>query len=142
MVSANIVSRFSGTPPVAGENRHISDTPLYAPAELLELLGRQGCDGITQWTRDCIRDMQKWSLSLDDALELIELAVKRGRFLGAEWCHQKPGGPWAACDAYSLTRLEWIDHAHREMNVEYYVKFAIGKTGQILLLVSCHPSGS
>ncbi|PLY15334.1 MAG: hypothetical protein C0631_07640 [Sedimenticola sp.] len=69
----------------------------------------------------------------------MEIAVQSGRFRGAEWCVQHPNGPWAACDAYSFVRREWLAHAHREMSMEYYIKFAIAKTGKLLLVVSCHP---
>jgi len=36
--------------------------------------------------------------------------------------------------------VEWVATASKEMGVEYFVKFAVGKTGQLLLLVSCHLS--
>ena len=83
---------------------------------------------------------KKLGFGEDDLPGLIKLAVNRGRFIGAEWCQQNPDGPWAACDSYSVIRREWIDAAYKEMDMEYYIKFAIGKSGRILLLVSCHPS--
>ena len=55
------------------------------------------------------------------------------------WRHPyKPSGPWAACDAYQLWHNEWVQAAYKEMCFEYYIKFAIGKSGKLLLLVSCH----
>ena len=47
-------------------------------------------------------------------------------------------GPWAACDAYVLVRTEHLPHLRKDMECEYYIKFAIGKTGTVLLLASCH----
>jgi len=60
------------------------------------------------------------------------------RFLGAQWCVQRANGPWAACDAYSLVRREQISHAHQVMDIAYYIKLAMAKTGKRLLVVSCH----
>ena len=33
---------------------------------------------------------------------------------------------------------EWIEAAYKSFEVEYYVKFAVGKSGHVLLIVSCH----
>ena len=127
-------------PPPADEvvDRKIDGGPLYAAADVRVLLAR-GENAITAWTRKCVVDLEKLALDLSDALVLIEDALDQGRYHSSEWCAQKPNGPWAACDAYVLRRSEWISAAHKEMQVEYYIKFAIGKTGKLLLLVSCHP---
>lgn len=71
---------------------------------------------------------------------LGKLLITQGQYVNSQWCVQKPTGPWAACDGYRLFRDEWVEYAHKEMRYEYYVKFAIGKTGKLLLLVSCHLS--
>ena len=44
----------------------------------------------------------------------------------------------AACDAYSIRRLEVIPATSKAMPVGYFLKFAIGKTGCLVLMVSCH----
>ncbi len=143
MVTTRIVSRFSGPPsPDAAPGRKIGGGPLYPKDEVLELLATRGAAAVHAWSRDCIRDVQKLELDADDLAGLIREAVCSGRFRGAEWCVQKPDGPWAACDAYSLRRSEWVEAAGKAMPCDYYVKFAIGKTGLLLLLASCHLSGS
>lgn len=140
MVNKTIVSRFTGDLPLdEGACRQIAGGPLYPAGEVLTLLAESGAQAVRAWTNKCQKDMQKWSLDTDDLCELMELAVRSGRFRGAEWCVQRPNGPWAACDAYSLVRREWIAYARREMDMEYYIKFAIAKTGRLLLVVSCHP---
>lgn len=140
MVNTRIVSRYTGALPVGkDDSRNIAGGPLYSAEEVLGLFENRGNGSITPWTQKCIKDIQKLELDGDDLLELIGIAVRSSRFLGSEWCQQKPGGPWAACDAYSVMRREWIPNARKEMDIEYYIKFAIGKTGQIILLVSCHP---
>lgn len=142
MVSNMIVSRFLGPPPPPGSNgpRKISGGPLYPATEVLSLLDRLGSSTLRVWTTKCGDDLQKLSLSLDDAVELLAIALSNRKFIGAEWCIQKPNGPWAACDAYSVVRREWISSARKDMDIEYYIKYAISKAGAILLLVSCHPS--
>jgi hypothetical protein len=139
MVRKINVSRHSGTPPQReGEDRKIAGGPLYPPDEVLALLAN-GAVTLRPWTNGCIKDMQKWGFDIQDALELMQQAVSQGQFLGAEWCEQKPSGPWAACDAYRFQRLEWIAYARKDFRVEYYIKFAIAKTGLLVLMVSCHP---
>lgn len=141
MVNNVNISRYSCRPPdSANDSREISGGPLYQPADILAILGENGCNSLIPWTRKCINDMQKYALDSDDADEFIRIGMRNGHFLGSEWCEQKPNGPWAACDAYRVFRREWIKAADKEMDVEYYIKFAIGKTGLILLLVSCHLS--
>lgn len=119
-------------------DRKIIGMPLYSQAEVLALLNEQGSECIIAWTRKCKNDLQKYTLDSEDVLELVKLCFQGGRFLSSEWCRQSPDGCWAACDAYIVCIKQWIPSAHKDMNVEYYVKFAISKTGKVLLLVSCH----
>lgn len=140
MVNTTIISRYIGELPLnGGGSRKISGGPLYPADEVLALLSASGSSAVNAWTDKCVRDIQKWALDADDLCELMTIALRSGRFRGAEWCVQRPNGPWAACDAYSLMRQEWMPHAHREMDMEYYIKFAIAKTGKVLLVISCHP---
>lgn len=139
MVNDKVVSRFTGVP-TRGNGGIIQKTPLYPAEEILRLLEERGTQAVTFWTRDCAKDVQNLALDHDGVIELIKEAVSAGRFLNAQWCQQKPGGPWAACDAYSVTRKEWIDAAFKFFDIQYYVKFALSKSGRLLLLVSCHAS--
>ncbi|QTQ33515.1 Uncharacterized protein pbN1_35290 [Aromatoleum bremense] len=41
-----------------------------------------------------------------------------------------------------MTRLEWHHAAHKELRITYYLKFAISKTGSMLLSISNHPEGA
>jgi len=139
MVNDIVVSRFIGTP--TRENGGIIQRePLYPADEVLDLLDRRSIGAITLWTNDCQKDVQNLELDHDGVLKLVRLAVSDGRFLNAQWCQQKPDGPWAACDAYRVTRSEWIDSAFKFLDIQYYVKFALNKSGKLLLLVSCHTS--
>ena len=139
MVNTTIVSRFAGPPPPNEQNRRIPSGPLYPPEEVLELLRTISEDDVIAWTEKCARDMQTWTLGPEDLKELLSIAVTRGRFRNSEWCVQQPYGPWAACDAYSLSRSEYIQKAYKEMDIKYYLKFAIARTGVVMLVISCHP---
>lgn len=134
-----IVSRYTGPLPAGGADRIMPGGPLYPAEEVLKLL-KAGGGTVRVWTRKCVADVQQLALDPDDLVVLLSEAVARGRFTGSEWCQQKPSGPWAACDAYALTRCEWVQAARKELAFDYYLKYAIGKTGAILLLVSCHLS--
>lgn len=142
MVNTRIVSRYADNPP-ADENADLAipGGPLYPASEVQTLLAQGGGQAISAWTRKSKNDLQKYSLDLEQVCTLLEEALRNGRYKGAQWCVQRPDGPWAACDAYQLVRDEWIENAHKFMRMEYYIKFALSKTGQVLLLVSCHLSG-
>lgn len=139
MVSDMIVSRYSSTLPASTTERKIPGGPLYSAEEVVEVL-ESGSDVVRTWTQKCTADVQNLALDAEDLAALVIKAVRHGHFKGSEWCQQKPSGPWAACDAYALTCREWFEAARKEFTLDYYFKFAIGKTGAILLLVSCHLS--
>ncbi len=139
MVNTTICSRFTGPPPPDKHKRAIPNGPLYPQAEVLKLLDTLSEDDVIAWTEKCVADLQKWSLDSSDLVELVRIAVTRGRFRGSEWCVQKAKGPWAACDSYTLIRREFIENAHKDMDTEYYLKFAISRTGVVMLVISCHP---
>lgn len=131
------VSAYRGEPPQSGSDRKISGGPLYSRADVEAAL-QNGEPAIVAWTRKCINDLQSLSLDASDLITLIKTAIDQGVFKGSEWCEQKPSGPWAACDAYRLLRREWVEGMNKEVDMSYYIKFAIGKTGALLLIVSCH----
>ncbi|MGI2137920.1 hypothetical protein [Shewanella baltica] len=140
MVSSSIASQYSGALPTSEKNRKIvgQTKPLYSKEDILNILSSSS---VVAWSRGCIEDMQKWEFDQDDIDILTATAVECGKYLGSEWCQPKPEGPWAACDAYRLIRTEWNQHAFKEIDCVYYIKVAIGKTGRIILLASCHPDG-
>ncbi len=135
------VSAYEGPPPseVGNGKVYISGGPLYPVNDVLALLDAGESFAIL-WTRQCKSDVQQLAYEIGDVQRLVKQAVTQGQYRNSEWCVQKPTGPWAACDGYRLFQDEWAEYAHKEMRYEYYVKFAIGKTGKLLLLVSCHLS--
>lgn len=92
---------------------------------------------LTLWTRKCQQDVHKlFDSDLERVAELIQ-ALRKDGYIDSEWCENGKGA-WAACDAYRIQRLETLLTTGKSVTVEYFVKFAVGKTGQVMLLVSCH----
>ena len=133
------ISLYRGTSPPDtedGDGRKISDGPLYAPATINSIASN---NKFQFWSNGAITDQRKWMLTVEYAAYLVQEAMKHGKFRNSEWCLAKPGGPWAACDVYLVTVKEWIKASNKEMAITYYLKFAISKTGQMLLSASNHP---
>lgn len=136
MVSRTNVSRYAGAPPEHGDHdRTIAGGPLYSTADVLAALQDKG---LVLWTQRSIRKAQELGLDADDVADLLRSALQQGRYKNSEWCQQKPDGLWAASDVYLLTRHEWNDRAFRELPAHYYLKFALAKSGRLVLTVSCH----
>ena len=137
MVSSIILSRYrDGLDPNFVGRQKIAGGPLYSVEEVLPLLKTES---IIAWTNKCIKDLQYWSLDTENIAELIKLAVMKGRYKGSQWCQQKPNGAWAACDAYTVIEERWNEHTKQYQDTEFYLKFAIGKLGNVILTISCHP---
>lgn len=133
-----IVSQYSGSGvPGPGAPRPIAGGPLYPIAEVLSLLLTAE---IRPVTRKCTEDVQKLSLGDDDLKDLLTSALRTGRYKASEWCSVGNGNSWAACDSYTVTRSEWNEHAHKELQFCYYIKFCIGKLGSVIMMISCHTS--
>lgn len=126
---------MAGAPEVA---RKIANGPLYPRAQVEAILAK-GAMTVVLWTEDCNSDVVvKLGWETSDVVALVKHALSTGRFKGSEWCDQRPSGPVAACDAYSVKNIEWNQAAKKDLPVEYYVKFAISKPGTHLLVASCH----
>lgn len=119
---------FSGTP------SKIRGGPLYK--NVIAQLNSASVKGITDL---CNKDIANLGKDEDSLKSAIKLALSQGRFIGSEWCQVNNNNVWAACDAYSFIEKVWVEAAYKEMDCEFYLKFCIGKTGAILLIVSFHP---
>lgn len=133
MVNFIIVSEYSGGP-APGDRVKIGGGPLYSLVRVQGLVSKSG--GLLLWTRKCSRDVANLVWDADDVAELIQ-SLTTSDYKDSEWCDNGKGA-WAACDAYTIRRREWVEAARKEMTVEYFLKFAIGKTGALVLMVSCH----
>ena len=138
MVRIIVLSEYSSDPPdgsgrvkIATEGGH----PLYSLERVQALVKDE--QRLSLWTRKCQQDVHKlFDSDLECVAELIQ-ALRKDGYIDSEWCENGKGA-WAACDAYRIRRLETIPVTGKTMTVEYFVKFAVSKTGQLVLLVSCH----
>ncbi|MBL8399538.1 MAG: hypothetical protein JNL00_00575 [Candidatus Accumulibacter sp.] len=93
-------------------------------------------DAVKLWTGKCRRDVANLTLDAADVGALLQELTERD-YRDSEWCDNGKGA-WAACDAYNLRRNEYVETAGKTFRMEYFLKFALSKTGKLVLMVSCH----
>ncbi len=136
MVTFYIVSEYSSDLPLVGSSLKIAGGPLYDLSRVQQLAVALG--GIRFWTRKSEFDATELGLDVEDVAQWRQ-ELKPQNFRNSEWCTDGTRA-WAACDAYVLRRSEWIAASRKHMQVDYFLKFALVKTGALVLMVSCHTS--
>lgn len=134
MVTFYIISEYSLTSPTVGGGKKIPGGPLYDLGRVMSIIS--GGTGLQLWTKDCVKDVGQLGWDHSDVISLI-LKLRAADYIDSAWCENGKGA-WAACDAYSICVMEWIQAVNREMRIEYFVKFAINKLGTMVLTISCH----
>lgn len=136
MVVKTILSEYSLHPPEqAGRVKIDTVAPLYDLARVQALAADE--NQLFLWTAKCRRDvLNLFDSDLGLVAELLQ-GLRPSDYRDSEWCENGKGA-LAACDAYGIRRRETIPATGQTLTVDYYVKFAIGKTGRLVLLVSCH----
>lgn len=135
MVNFYVISEYSSTSPITGGGEKILGGPLY-DLERIQTIAHDET-GVKLFTRDCVADVGKFfGGDVEEVAGLIQL-VRKTDYIDSEWCDNGKGA-WAACDAYSVRRKEWVPTAQKEMLMEYFLKFAINKLGTLVLTFSCH----
>ncbi|MCP4701745.1 MAG: type II toxin-antitoxin system MqsR family toxin [Gammaproteobacteria bacterium] len=130
-------SRYPGLPPQQLDgNRKITGGPLY-PLEEAQDIARKA-DAVELWTKKCVNDAKNLGLDSQDVGALLQ-KLQKCNYRNSEWCENGKGG-WVACDAYALICNERIENTDKIFRMEYFFKFAIGKSGALLLIVSFHLS--
>ena len=135
MVNKFIVSEYSSGLPSESGRVKIAGGPLYDLARVQAIVEDETRH--FTWTEKCRKDVFK--LFDDDLEEVAGLirCLKGSDYIDSEWCENGKNA-MAACDAYSCRRMEVIAATGKTMSVGYFLKFAIGKAGNLMLLVSCH----
>ena len=139
MVTFSIISEYSQDPPTqTGLRVKIAlGRPLYELARVQALA--EDVHRIKAVTQKCLQDVEKlFAGEYDDVASLI-CALRPNDYRDSEWCESGRASV-AACDAYVVQRVEVAPGSGQSVAVMYYLKFAIGKTGQLVLMVSCHLS--
>jgi hypothetical protein len=111
--------------------------PLYDLQRVWALA--QDEDKVQALTRNCRRDVDKFFDGDYAQVAALIRAAKAEDYIDSEWC-ENGGGGIAACDAYSVRRAEVVHATGKLVRFEYFLKFAIGKAGNLVLVVSCHTS--
>lgn len=139
MVKIFVLSEYSTSAPTQlGVGRiKIEGGPLYDLARVKQLVGDPDC--INLFTRMCIGEVHKLFDSDTEKVAALIQALDSRDYIDSEWCENGKSGV-AACDAYRIRRSEVISATSKLTMVEYFLKFAVGKTGKLVLLVSCHLS--
>ena len=128
-----IISAYAG-PPAPGGKVKIFPGPLYSLERVKALAAEQ--EALILWTQKCRRDIQNLHWDVTEVSDLL-LGLSSRNYIDSEWCENGKQA-WAACDAYLTQRKEWVERMRKQVSMSFFVKFAIGKTGKVVLLVSCH----
>lgn len=132
-----VLSKYGESPPVDGStNRKIqTKEPLNPVDEVLSILN----DSLPKtMTRKSIADLQRMRFDEEELRELIIYAANYGHYRDSEWCEFSDKSPWFACDSYEVKRREYIENANKYLDVCYFLKFCIHKSGNIICTFSCH----
>lgn len=137
MVKIVVVSEYSSNPPEAlGTGRiKIGGGPRYDLTRVQTLVKDE--HQLMAWTEKCRKDVRKWFD--DDFQRVADLigCLKASDYIDSEWCENGKGAI-AACDAYSVRRAETAPATGQTLQMEYFLKFAVSRTGKLMLIVSCH----
>ena len=137
MVTFNILSEYSQDPPTEFGRFKISIGPLYELARVQSLVEDE--NRLKAWTKKCRNDVDKhFDGDYEEVAKLIQ-CIKARDYLDSEWCENGSGGI-AACDVYAVRQTEVVAATGKRETFEYFLKFAIGKAGNLVLVVSCHTS--
>lgn len=136
MVIFTNLSAYNGVPPADGEDRKIAGGPLYELARIKVLTELPGA--LNLWTAKARRDVANLAMAPADVGGMIRQLTERD-YRDSEWCDNGKGS-CAACDAYALTRDEYVERAGKSYRMVYFLKFAESRTGKLVLMASCHTS--
>lgn len=137
MVTFNVLSEYSQDPPTKFGRFKISNGPLYDLARVQSLVEDE--NRLKAWTKKCRNDVDKYfDGDYEEVAKLIQ-GIKARDYIDSEWC-ENGGGSIAACDAYTVRRQEEMPGTGKLTTFDYFLKFAISKTGTLVLAVSCHTS--
>jgi hypothetical protein len=135
MVIFIVDSEYSQSPPTEYGRFKVAGGPLYDLARVQALL--QDESKLVAWTKKCRDDVFKYfSGDYSEVADLIGL-LRPQDYVDSEWC-ENGKGRIAACDAYTVRRVEQMPVTGKRETMEYFLKFGIGKTGHLVLVVSCH----
>lgn len=135
MMVRSVVSEYCDAPPIEGVLKIAG--PLYDLSRVKALAS--SVQALTILTRKCRRDVANLFGSNHQDLADLICSLSQSDYHASEWC-EVSSKSLAACDAYKVKRREYDSRTDQAVSINYYVKFAIGRGGKLLLLVSTHLS--
>ena len=135
MVTFIVDSEYSQAPPSGFGRFKIGAGPLYDLTRVQALIEDE--NKLIAWTQKCRNDVFKYfSGDYAEVADLIQRLRPRD-YIDSEWC-ENGKGRIAACDAYTVRRTEEVAATGKRATFDYFLKFAIGKTGILVLVISSH----
>lgn len=139
MVNNNKYKPPASDNPGDEERKIPCESSLYELTKVKEL----SADGLLRTvTENCDKDLAALGLSLyGDVAEMLG-RLEESDYYQSEWCRsssRKGKGAWLKCDVYKTIKSIYNTHTCKEDHYDYYLKFSMGPTGKVLLIVSCHP---
>jgi len=133
MVSLNNISAYDAQPPQKKGRNKISGGPLYSLEKV-----KEKSEKVKFITQKCIKDVQNLGFGEEEVSQLLN-QLREADYIDSEWCQcGKAGTCYAACDAYRASQYEYNAEKFKSEKHEYYLKFALKKSGDLVLIVSCH----
>jgi len=137
MVNIAVLSEYSHNPPTSLGRVKIGNGPLYKLARVKTIARDSGALKLV--TRNCRKEFGKLFEHDYVALTCLIQSLSDSDYLHSEWCESSPIAV-VACDAYRAYRIDTAPVTGKVMNMEYFVKFAIGQSGDLIFIVSLHLS--
>ncbi len=135
MVAFKNISAYDATPPEDQGRGKIIGGPLYS-LDNIKVKGNK----IYLATPKCIKDTRNLGFDNDGVSRLLN-QLSSSDYKYSEWCCCGGNGTnYAACDAYVLKRHEYNEKTFSTNEIEYFLKFALKKNGDVVIVVSCHLS--
>ena len=139
-----MVNNNKNKPPV-GDNPSNEERKIPCAGALFDLskVKELSAEGMLRTvTEKCDMHLAEMGLSLyGDVAEMIVRLVE-GDYYESQWCKSsstKAKGVWLKCDVYKTTKSIYNKHTCKDDHYDYYLKFSMGPTGKVILIVSCHP---
>lgn len=132
-----VLSKYGESPPVDSKApRKISTKePINPVSEVLQILE---ISLPKVMTKRSIKFMQSTQFDDEELRDVLKYAIEYGRYIDSEWCEFSETSPWFACDSYQVKQKEYISASHKELEICYFLKFCIHKSGNLICTLSFH----
>lgn len=121
-------------PSLTGDQRVIGRNPIYILDALKTRIASPA--DVVLATRDCRHDVAAALMWTTDDVHRTLMQLRESEYVNSQWC-QTGSRYWCPSDAYVVNHCKT---GHEGQFHDVYLKFGLGATGKLLLVVSCHPA--